>query len=84
MENPAVSVGEKVTLACQNLGGSPAPSIAFYLNSEKVGKEARVATTYNFIAEKHHDGARISCAASNKAVQTPVSSLYQVLTIKCK
>merc|ERR1711892_1411775 len=39
VENPAVAVGQEVTLACHSLGGNPAPSVAFYLDGEQGGEE---------------------------------------------
>ena len=84
VDNPAVSVGEEVTLACHGLGGNPAPTVALYMNGRRVGEEGLFSSAYTFIAGQHHDGARISCGAWNTFHQDTVYSLYQVLTIKCK
>jgi len=82
VDNPAVSVGEEVTLACHGLGGNPAPTVALYMNGRRVGEEGMFSSAYTFIAGQHHDGARISCGAWNTFHQDTVYSLYQVLTIK--
>ena len=79
VENPAVSFGQDVTL-----GGNPAPTISFYLNSEKVGEDGNISAVFTFTVGQHHDGMRMSCAARNKVQKYPVSSVYQVLTIKCE
>jgi len=82
VDNPAVSVGEEVTLVCHGLGGNPAPYVALYINGRRVGEEGLLSSVYTFQAGQHHDGARISCGAWNTFHQDPVYSLYQVLTIK--
>jgi len=82
MDTPAVSPGDKVTLACHSLAGNPPPALSFYLNDQQVGEEGRVTASFTFTAGLEHDGVRMSCAASNKMVSTPVFSLYKVLTIK--
>ena len=79
-----MSVGEDVTLACHSLGGNPAPTISFYLNGEKVGEDGNISAVFTFTVGQHHDGLRMSCAARNRVQEYPVSSVYQVLTIKCK
>ena len=84
VENPAVSFGQDVTLACHSLGGNPDPTISFYLNGEKVGEDGHISAVFTFTVGHHHDGMRMSCAARNKVQKYPVSSVYQVLTIKCE
>ena len=83
-DSPDVAPGQEVTLVCNSLGGSPEPSLQLQINHKKVGKEANEFVIFNFIAEKNHDGARISCTARNKVVPYPVPSLFQVLSIQCK
>ena len=84
VENPAVAVGQEVTLACQSLGGNPAPTVAFYLDGEQVGEEEPVSGAFSFRAGQQHDGVRMSCVARNTVQEHPVYSLYQVLAIKCE
>ena len=79
-----MSVGQDVTLACHSLGGNPAPALSFYLNDEKVGEDGNITAAFTFTVGQHHDGVRMSCAATNRVLKNPVSSLYQVLTLKCK
>merc|ERR1719347_843602 len=82
VENPSVSLGQEVTLICHSLGGNPVPTVAFYMNDQKVGEEGLLSGVYTFTAGQHHDGMRIYCGAWNSFYQYPVHSLYQVITIK--
>merc|ERR1719347_1784017 len=82
VENPSVSLGQEVTLICHSLGGNPVPTVAFYMNDQKVGEEGLLSGVYTFTASQHHDGMRIYCGAWNSFYQYPVHSLYQVITIK--
>ena len=84
VENPAVAVGQEVTLACHSLGGNPAPTVAFYLGGEQVGEEESVSGAFTFTAGQQHDGVRMACVARNTVQEHPVYSLYQVLAIKCE
>merc|ERR1711892_503703 len=82
VENPAVAVGQEVTLACHSLGGNPAPTVAFILDGEQVGEEESVSGAFTFSAGQQHDGVRMVCVARNTVQEHPVYSLYQVLAIK--
>merc|ERR1719347_1415039 len=82
VENPSVSLGQEVTLICHSLGGNPVPTVAFYMNDQKVGEEGLLSGVYTITAGQHHDGMRIYCGAWNSFYQYPVHSLYQVITIK--
>ena len=84
VENPAVAVGQEVTLACHSLGGNPAPTVAFFLGGEQVGEEESVSGAFTFTAGQQHDGVRMACVAINTVQEYPVYSLYQVLAIKCE